>query len=363
MTQRFIAPASYVQGRGVLASAGEYVKTLSGETAYALGGSTALSVAEDDLRAGFEGDLEIADVGRGVDACTRAAIDAHAEAAEAVGADTIVGVGGGVALDTSKAVAMAVGAESVIVPTVASTDAPTSTVAVVYDEDGGFEESIFRERNPELVLVDTELIARAPTRFLRYGMGDAFATKFEAEATAEARGETTAGELPADAALAIADEAYRRLREDGPAALAAADRDAVTPAFERIVEANTLLSGLGFESGGVAAAHAIYNAFTRAGIDEPHGLLVGFGTIAELVLEGREAAVVDEAVATASKLGLDPSLADVGAADRVDAVAEHAVADGLMANEPFDPDPAAVADAIRTADELLAAEEQGLNKA
>ncbi len=36
----------------------------------------------------------------------------------------------------------------------------------------------------------------------------------------------------------------------------------VTPALEHVIEANTLLSGLGFESGGLAAAHAIHNGLT-----------------------------------------------------------------------------------------------------
>ena len=38
----------------------------------------------------------------------------------------------------------------------------------------------------------------------------------------------------------------------------------MTPALERLVEANTLLSGLGFESSGLAAAHAVHNGLTAA---------------------------------------------------------------------------------------------------
>lgn len=35
----------------------------------------------------------------------------------------------------------------------------------------------------------------------------------------------------------------------------------VTPALETVMDANTLLSGIGFESSGLAAVHAIYNGF------------------------------------------------------------------------------------------------------
>ncbi len=33
-------------------------------------------------------------------------------------------------------------------------------------------------------------------------------------------------------------------------------------ALERVIEANTYLSGVGFESGGLAAAHAVHNGST-----------------------------------------------------------------------------------------------------
>ncbi|MHC9413504.1 glycerol dehydrogenase, partial [Clostridium perfringens] len=61
----------------------------------------------------------------------------------------------------------------------------------------------------------------------------------------------------------------------------------VTKSLENIVETNILLSGLGFESGGVAAAHAIHDGLTiLAGTHGYfHGEKVAFGKIAQLVLE------------------------------------------------------------------------------
>ena len=49
---------------------------------------------------------------------------------------------------------------------------------------------------------------------------------------------------------------------DGVAAARDVEVDALTPALERVVEANTLLSGLGFESGGLCIAHAVHNGLT-----------------------------------------------------------------------------------------------------
>ena len=49
----------------------------------------------------------------------------------------------------------------------------------------------------------------------------------------------------------------------------AAERGALTQAVENIIEANTLLSGLGFENCGVSGGHGIHDGLTV--LDETHG--------------------------------------------------------------------------------------------
>ena len=44
----------------------------------------------------------------------------------------------------------------------------------------------------------------------------------------------------------------------------------MTPQVDAVIEANTLLSGLGFENGGLAGAHAIHNGFTALEGDIHH---------------------------------------------------------------------------------------------
>lgn len=355
MYRRLIAPAAYLQGRGVLESPDAY-EPLVGDSAFVLGGTTALGETESDIVAGLEASgIGVAAVESGVDACTYSAIDRLADAAHAADADVVVGVGGGVALDTSKAVAQETGAELAVVPTIASTDAPCSSVAVVYEADGTFAGYVLRDRNPEVVAVDTTVIATAPTRFLRYGMGDAFATRFEAEAAATANAETMAGGLSTDGGLAFARQCYENLTDHGTTALRAVERDAVTPAVERIIETNVLFSGIGFESGGLAAAHAFHKGFAAVGADGPHGLLVGFGTIAQLVLEGDEERLA-AGLAVARELGIAPTLEELGVqADQVEAMAERACRDDTtMSGEPMTVTPRMARDAIRTADSLLA---------
>lgn len=289
--------------------------------------------------------------------CSPEEIERVAEEARRGGADAVVGIGGGKTLDTAKAVAHPAGMPLVIVPMIASTDAPTSAVAVVYTEEGEVLEYRLFGRNPNAVIVDTEIIVGAPVRFLVAGMGDALSTYFEANASSRTRAETLGGGAPTQAALAIARLCYDTLLEHGLSARLAAERGAITPAVERIVEANTLLSGLGFESGGLAAAHSIHNGLTA--LEETHqfwhGEKVAFGVISMLMLEERPFEVLAEVVDFCLEVGLPVALGDLGLdgvpREELEKAAELACAEGeTIYNEPFDVYPETVLDAIVAAD-------------
>jgi glycerol dehydrogenase len=66
-----------------------------------------------------------------------------------------------------------------------------------------------------------------------------------------------------------------------------AENHVVTAALEKIIEANTLLSGLGWESGGLATAHTLGNGLTILACTHPysHGEKVAFGLVTQLCLD------------------------------------------------------------------------------
>ena len=200
-----------------------------------------------------------------------------------------------------------------IVPTVASRDAPTSALSVVYDDDGAFLAYRFFGRNLDAVLVDTAIIARAPVRLLVARIGDGLSTFLEADTSSTTRKPTMAGGPPLLAARTLARLCYDTLLADGTARQAC-ERGVVTPALDRVIEANTLLSGLGFESGGLAGAHAIHNGLTvlHETHDYWHGEKVAFGVIALLVLEGRTQDLINEVVDFCLRVGLPVTLGDIG---------------------------------------------------
>ena len=229
----------------------------------------------------------------------------------------VVGAGGGKAIDTAKIVADRAAIPAIILPTIASTDAPCSACAVVYTNQGVFQRVEYQRRNPEVVLVDTSVIAQAPARFLVTGMGDALATWFEARSCSTTASKNECGGLSTLSASALAEVCMRTLMRDGVAAKLSCERHEVTPELERIVEANTLLSGLGFESAGLAAAHAIHNGLTALKETHAyyHGEKVAFGLLAGLHLIGADRGEIEQVYEFCEAVELPTTLRDIGLKD------------------------------------------------
>lgn len=331
----FRAPRRYVQGSNVLASAADQFAELDADATLVAGGKTALSVVEDDLvPALFDGGIRV-ETESGVEACTDERVSELASRIERSDADLAIGVGGGTAIDAVKAAASRTGVGFVSVPTVASTDAPASSIAVLYDEAGRTAGVESLDRPPELVLVDTDRLADAPVSSLRYGLGEAISTRFEAAACAKAGGRTLEGSRPTDLGRSIARRTHGTIVQFGTKALEDAAAGEPTHAFDRAVEAILLQSAVGFENGGLAGAHAIETGFRLAGVTEPpHGLLVGFGTLAQLHLE--DAAASDSVANLLSELGLATTLSALDVDDAtLEAIAGYACSDATpMDNEP-----------------------------
>jgi glycerol dehydrogenase len=360
MLSVFCAPSRYTQGKNATAALGREMVGigLTGPALIVAGRSASRMLTPIWKETFAEARIE-----HGVHAfggqCSLAEIERVKSAAKQLRARVIVGAGGGTVLDTARAAAADLDLPVVNCPTVASSDAPCSALSVIYTEEGVFHEYRFYRKNPDLVLVDTQVIAQGPPRLLVAGMGDALATWFEAKTCVEGRVKNMRGGASTQSALALAKLCYDTLLEDGLEALRAVQNQVVTPALERLVEANTLLSGLGFESSGLAAAHAIHNGLTTAPgtHDFYHGEKVAYGLLVQLVLEGQPRNVMERVLHFASEVGLPMTLADIGLAEMprelLLKVATRATAEGeTIHNEPFKVHPDMVADAIVAADAM-----------
>lgn len=244
--------------------------------------------------------------------CSEAEVARVSGLARANQAEVIVGVGGGKTLDTAKIVANNLGLIQIIVPTSASTDAPTSSMSVLYKDSGEHLRSICHRRGPDLVLVDSQIIAKAPLRLFIAGIGDGLSTWFEARANA--RSDTAnyigRGYRRCKAGMAVARMCYDVLLEDGFAARLALESGALTEAVENVIEANILLSGLGFENTGCAGAHSLHTGFHEipAANSMYHGEIVAFGVIFQLVLENADKDELIQVLNFLQKIGLPTTL-------------------------------------------------------
>jgi len=253
------------------------------------------------------------------------------------------GIGGGKTLDAAKLCADAMGLPVIIAPTSASTDAPVSEIAVLYTRDGEYTGSRKMKRNAELVLVDSEIIIKAPRRLFVAGMGDALATWFEAKAceASHAPNYIGTGYTSCKAGMAIAEMCHKILFDNGYEALEALEQGTINDAFENVVEANTLLSGLGFLNTGLAAAHGLHSGLTVLPQTHKflHGEKVAFGIVCQLVLEDASNDIKEETMKFMAGIGLPVTLRQLDVEEteeNIMAIARKTVEEPLIYHENAD---------------------------
>ncbi|WP_143463785.1 glycerol dehydrogenase [Levilactobacillus enshiensis] len=322
MITAFASPSTYVQGDQLLKQAARYIAPF---------GDHGLLLA-DDIVWGLIGEEFYKDLT--ADGLKIEHIHFNGESSpeeieriKAIGeekdAKFVIALGGGKTNDTTKAVGDRLHVPVVIVPTLASNDSPCTRLSVIYSANGEFLKYQFYDKNPDLVLVDSSVIAGAPVRFLVDGIADALSTNVEAQSVARARSTTL---LPLQtnqtaAGIALAEKCEELLFTYADQAVAAAADHVVTPALAHIIEANILLSGVGAESSGLAAAHSFQNGLTALSGDVhrmSHGQKVSFGTLINLVLEGASDERFARYLNFEAKLGLPTTLADLHLADASD---------------------------------------------
>lgn len=374
----FCSPLRYVQGPGAMQRLGEEMRAVGLEgPCLMVAGSTAIARLAPTWATALDAAGYVARVRLFGGESSRREITAIVQEARGLGARTIMAAGGGKVLDAARSAAAELGLPFVSCPTICSTDAPTSALSVIYfdsgPDHGAVEAYQIHRRSPDLVLVDTQVIAESPPRLLASGIGDAMSTWYEARAASAAGRPNMRGGRATLAAVALARLCRDTVFADGEAALAACRTRRTSDALERIVEAATLLSGLGFESAGLAAAHAVHNGLTA--LSETHGMWhgekVAFGTLVHLLLEADAAdgeKAREESLAEARRVaaffvrvGLPVTLSQLGVHDdgagppaaKVRRIAERAAEAGeTIHNMPFPVDADRVASAIVAADAL-----------
>ena len=204
--------------------------------------------------------------------CSYPEIERIKETARTNKAQVIIGAGGGKVLDAARAAADDLDLSVVNCPSIASSDAPCSALSVIYTPEGVFQEYRFYRKNPDLVVVDTSVVAQAP--------GQAAGGRDGRCAGHVVRGQNLRcrscpeyawGSLNAQrrkAGLSCATTSWLKTVRTRKRAV---ERHVVQPSPGAAGRSQTpCCRGLGFESSGLAAAHAIHNGLTAAPLTHPY---------------------------------------------------------------------------------------------
>lgn len=348
--QTMFFPGKYIQGNGALEQL-PAVMSRYGDKPFVLSTKSMVDIAQG-LIAG-KGKVEQFNV-----ECSEKEITRVMDLARTYHTTAIVAIGGGKVIDCCKVAADRLNLPVIIAPTIASTDAPCSGCAVVYSEAGAFEYVYYLKHNPDVVLVDTNIIVKAPVRFLISGMGDGLATFFEANACHRSGSLNECGGLRTKTALSIARLCMDTILKYGRQAAYDSREGIVSEAVEAIIEANILLSGIGFESCGLGSAHSIHNGLTVLSGTHSlyHGEKVAFGLITGLQLYD-ELNLMDEVYDFFIDVGLPVCFEDLGLGniteEQIMAVAKDCCVEGnIMYHEPYSFNPLTIAKAMKKADAI-----------
>jgi glycerol dehydrogenase len=287
--KKFQSPIKYIQSNGILSSSGRHIKSVFPKLKKAgiiihknltrKYKDVMTSSFDNYYLCDFEGD------------CTFHNAKIITSEFSKHNVDHVVAFGGGKVVDLGKLVAHSLDTPSIMIPSLASTIAPCTSVSVVYQPNGKIEEYVFYEKTPDMIIVDTQVIANAPSKYLVAGMGDAMSTYYEVDACI--RNPNAKSKIypfiyrPTYISLGIAHKCLDIIFKHGLTAKHDCDNNIISESLEQIIEANILMSGLGTECGGLALAHGLHNAL----IEFPqtneylHGEKIAFGTIVQLLVE------------------------------------------------------------------------------
>lgn len=246
--------------------------------------------------------------------CSLPEIARIAGIAESLGADAIIGAGGGKVLDITKAVAADTGIISVLIPTLASNCAPWTPLSVIYTEEGTMTHYTIFPGSVDLLLVEPRVLLKAPVQLLIAGIGDTIAKWYEADVQiSRFDNPPLALKIAHYTARLCADEMF----EHAEAAISDAKEGRLSDAFnivaETIIMAGGMVGGFGDKFGRTAAAHSIHNGMTISPESHSalHGDKVAYGVLVQLLLEGKRDEV-ERLSRFYKKIGMPASLQALG---------------------------------------------------
>lgn len=223
----------------------------------------------------------------------------------------VIGIGGGKALDIAKLAAYVLEVPIVCIPTIASTCSAVTPMSVLYYEDGTYRQDAFLQRNPNMVIVDPDVIAAAPVKYLKSGILDAVAKWYEGSASIQ--GSAGIADIFDSCALNIAKMLFERMNMNVEAAVASAVENRLNAELLEVIHLNIYFAGV-IQSMGIKAvrngiAHSVHNGLTMLpeSHSQLHGLKVGYGIFVQLIVLDQQKAMLKQTLDFFRRIQFMPS--------------------------------------------------------
>jgi len=263
--------------------------SIYGDKLQIIGGNKAIGEALSELKANLENsNIQILEPLFYGGECTYENMMSLAKQSKENGATIIAGVGGGKAIDTAKGVASLLNLPIITIPTIAATCAATTKLSVVYDSNHKFTEFMFYDNPPLHTFINSKIISKAPTKYLRAGMGDTLAKHYEC--TFSARGDKL--NYVSGLGRTISNMCAEPLFIYGKTALQDCESNLVTHSLEQVIQANIVNTGmvslLVDEEYNGAVAHSLFYGLTLLPHIEKnylHGDVVAYGILVQLMID------------------------------------------------------------------------------
>ena len=159
-----VAPQRYIQGPGVLNQIDRYLSLLNVKRVGILASQRGQAAEGQRIAEKLNNDSIDCVAAVFAGECSLEEVEQHVATLAEENLDCLIAVGGGKPVDAGKSIAYRLDIPVVIVPTLASNDAPCSALSVLYTPEGANDVVEFYPTNPALVIVDTQIIAAADER-------------------------------------------------------------------------------------------------------------------------------------------------------------------------------------------------------
>lgn len=310
-----VGTGKFFYGHGCIRELTGEVKRLGGRPLI-IGGPKAVTLVlalceRDFAEAGIRSVIKIHE-----GACSRAWAEKYKAEAEANGCTVILGIGGGKCLDLAKCTATFAQMDLICVPTSVATCVATSSVCIMYHDDGTPDGSVAMSKEVDVAIADTDVIATAPRRTLAAGIFDSIAKLPEVVHNTKI---DTYHDCSLEKYICTVNSRaiYDFLIEEGRNVY---DKGLASGRMTDVILTNLLHTSVvsGFSCGvnQLALAHGLYDfmrrSFTKEAAHMLHGEIVALGVLMQLHFNKMEQSYVDSVRALMQHMGLPTRLPEIG---------------------------------------------------